>query len=271
MQERLVKYTAPRLIKDLEAKIASVTADLFAQKSTFQLEKTRKERLETMIENCTIKAPSDGIVVYAQPANAWGRAQAQIAEGVTVREGQTIINLPDPNHMQVKAKINESKVRYVRPGQRAMIRIDAFPDQVMEGTVAAVTPIPTQVQGPFSDVKTYYASVDINKGGFSGLRPGMSAEVAFELDGRTNVTRVPLNAIRWAAGTAFVAVPNGSDRIAWRKIEVGLVNPTHAEILSGVNPGESVIADPAALPAPDPRTVSDITRVSARIRTDANR
>src|SRR5262249_38212115 len=155
MQERLEKYTAPRLIKALEAKIEANRADLLAQKSAFQLESDRLRRLETMVENCTMRAPMDGIVVYANQANPWGMVMAQIDEGQTVREGQPIFYLPDPSRMRVKAKINESKVGLVHTGQRAEIRIDAFPGLVLKGTVAEVTPIPAPSNGPQSATRTY--------------------------------------------------------------------------------------------------------------------
>ena len=41
-------------------------------------------------------------------------------EGVTLREKQPIFNLPDPLHMRVRARINESKVTLIRTGQRAL-------------------------------------------------------------------------------------------------------------------------------------------------------
>jgi multidrug resistance efflux pump len=250
MQERLEKYTAPRLIKNLEAKIDTIRADLLAQQAAFELEKQRKDRLERNIENCTLRAPSDGIVAYAVQGNGWGRVDNQIAEGVTVREGQNIITLPDPKHMRVKAKINESKMADIHPGQRAVIRVDAFPGLELEGTVAEITPIPSQAMGPFSDIKCYFAMVDINLGAFEGLRTGMSAEVGFYVGGSRDVVRVPLSAVRWVNGQAYVALPGNTEGFTWRQIEVGMINPSHAEVRAGLAPGEAVIADPDALPSP---------------------
>ena len=92
------------------AKIEAIQADKLAQESVFQLESDRLRRLEETVANCTLRAPRDGIVVYANQANRWGQTQNPIQEGVTVRQGQAIFNLPDPNHMQVRGQINESKV-----------------------------------------------------------------------------------------------------------------------------------------------------------------
>ncbi len=120
MAERLEKYTASKILKSLEAKLAAIRADKLAQESVYQLESDRKRKLERMIANCTLYAPRDGIIVYANTSNAFGQSQTTIQEGVTVRENQPIINLPDPNHMRVRAKVNESKVaRFIAgSGQR---------------------------------------------------------------------------------------------------------------------------------------------------------
>ena len=74
------------------------------------------------------------MVVYAnQSSNAFGMVTSPIAEGVTVRQDQPIINLPDPLNMRVKARINESKLALVQTGQAARIIVDAFPEQTLKG------------------------------------------------------------------------------------------------------------------------------------------
>jgi multidrug resistance efflux pump len=258
MKDRLEKFSAPRLIKNLEAKIASVQADLKAQEATFILESQRKRKLEQMIDYCNMRAPRDGIVVYAAPAQAWGRPADQIREGVTVRQGQDIFKLPDPNHMRVRAKINESKIALIQTGQSTDIRIDAFPDRPMTGKVKEVTQVPAPALGPISDVKLYYAMVDIDTGGFAELKPGLSAEVDFDVDSRHDVTRVPVKSVRWVAGAAFVALPTPQGPPAWRRVKLGLIGPAYAEILEGLQPGDRIVADPGRLEppklAPDRRT-----------------
>ena len=118
MYERLFKWTGPKIIKSLEANVAAIRADLLNQQASFSLESQRLERLRRNIAHCTVKAPGDGIVVYANRRTGWGgMASVVIDEGVTLREKQPIFNLPDPQHMRVRAKINESKVALVQTNQ----------------------------------------------------------------------------------------------------------------------------------------------------------
>ena len=260
MIARLEKFTGPRLIKNLMAKIEAIKADKLAQESVYQLESDRQRRLEEMVANCTLRAPRDGIVVYANQANGWGQTQNPIQEGVTVRQGQAIINLPDPNHMQVRAMVNESKVSSIRAGQKAEIRVDAFPDRPMMGTVEGITPIPAPSGRSGQDVRVYFATVSIDSGGFDALRPGLSAQVTFLVEEPRKVTRVPLQAVRWSKETPYVAVPlptpsgasAGRPTFQWRGVVLGQSDASYIEVVSGLRPGDRVVARPDLLPEPTP-------------------
>ena len=253
MEVRLVKFTGPRLIKSLEAKLKAIRADMLAQEAAFGVEDDRLRRLTKMVENCTIRAPSEGILVYANQSNPWsGQIQVQIQEGATVREGQTLFDLPDPKHMRVKVKINESKMSSIRPGQRAEIKVDAFPGKVLAGTVNEITPIPAPL-GRFSDVRVYFANVDLDGSGFEGLLPGLTAEVTFLVDSTPKAVRVPIQSVRWVGDRPYAAVAarlGQETRWDWRPIKLGRINEAYGEVLQGLAPGEKVVARPEDLPLP---------------------
>jgi hypothetical protein len=184
--------------------------------------------------------------------------EQQIDQGVTLRQDQPIFNLPDPLHMRVKARINESKVAMVQTGQPVTIHVDAFPDRPLKGTVAEVTPISIPLR--LSDVRIYYANVDITQG-FDELRPGLSAEIMIDIETRRDVIRVPVASIRWASNRAYVALEDrfrgeaGLQPWRWQEIEIGLSDTAHAEVVKGLKPGDRVVALPASLPAPAPEIV----------------
>ncbi len=253
MESRLVESTGPKTIKALEAKLQANRADALALEAAYGIEADRLRRLEKMVDNCTLRAPHAGTVVYVlPPSNGWRPATATIMEGATVREGQPIFELPDPTHMRIKAKINESKVSAIHPGQRASVRIDAFPNRRLLGTVTSVTLIPAPGSGPGSDVRIYFANIAIDTGGFEGLKPGLSAEVSLLVDDRPATMQVPLGAIRWVGETPFAAISTSADRSAyrWQPIEVGVTNASQAEVVRGLRVGDQVISRPEDLPAP---------------------
>ncbi|WP_193378468.1 efflux RND transporter periplasmic adaptor subunit, partial [Singulisphaera acidiphila] len=254
MEHRLKNFTMPRIMKARQAKIEAIKSDLSSQESAFALETQRLKRLELMIANCSMRAPRDGIIVYANQTNSWGRVEAQIQEGVTVRQTQPIFYVPDPKNMRVKARINESKTSLVHKGQRVIIRIDAFPNRPLQGTVNEITPIPAPASISNLDVQVYYATVNIDSGGFDELRPGLSAEVNFLIESRRQVTRVPLRAIHWVGDQAYSALAKKSTaettQWEWKPVTLGAADSTYVEVVSGLEPGDRVSANPKTLPPP---------------------
>jgi HlyD family secretion protein len=259
MLERLTKQTGPKIIKSLEANVRAIQSDKLTQDASFSLEEQRLRRIKKNIENCIVRAPGTGIVVYVNQTDRWGTVTAPIDEGVTLRQDQPIFSLPDPLHMRVKARINESKVTMIHPGQPAQIVIDAYPDRPLSGTVGEVTAISTPLNA--SDVRVYYANVSIDKG-FDNLRPGLSAEVAFRIDAHRSVTRVPIESVRWVGEKAYVArydsarAQAGEQPWLWRQVELGLSDAHFAEVLSGLEVGDRVVSSPRPLPLPTPATIN---------------
>ena len=249
MRTRLVKQTGPKVLKSLEANVKAALSDKLTQEASYSLETQRLERIRKNILNCVVRSPRDGIVVYANQTNAWGRPSATIEQGVTLREDQPIFNIPDPEHMRVRAKINESKVTLVHKGMAAEIAIDAYPDRPLRGRVTEVVPISTPLLA--SDVRIYYANVEITDS-FPDLRPGLSAEITLQVDSKRNVTRVPVDSIRWVGEAPFVAKsdPASPESWRWQQIQIGLSDVAYAEVVSGLSVGDRVVAIPDDLPAP---------------------
>jgi HlyD family secretion protein len=74
------------------------------------------------------------------------------------------------------------------------------------------------------------------------------------------VTRVPVRAVHWNYDKAYVAVAMNPDPKArpekkglswrWQPVVLGLRNTSYFEVLSGLSPGEKVLANPETLPPP---------------------
>ena len=252
MLEQLVKYTGRRIIKSRKARIQAIHADLLSLESSFRLEQERLKRIETMIANCKMRAPRDGTIVYANQPSGSGAIDTQIREGLVVHSSQPIFRLLDPHHIQVRAKINESQVARIRPGQPVRIHLEAFPDrEPLLGSVIEIVPIPSIANGMFSDVRTFFAKVRIDSGVFDALTTGLTAELEFLVESKRHVTRVPLEAVRWIDDRAFAATLGGPAPDLdweWRPIALGATDTEFAEVVSGLKPGERVIAHSRGCP-----------------------
>ena len=242
----LLEYTKGKTIKELRSEVEKARSDELAKEQTFQLERTKEAKLEKQIINCKLFAPGDGIVVYANDPQRLVRQQcAQIEEGATVRERQKIFSLPDITRMQVNTKVHESQIDKITPGMKARVRVDAFSETELAGTVLDVAPLPDPTSFFSSDVKVYTTRVKIDNP-LAGLRPGMNAEVTILVDRKENVLSVPVQAILEYSGKDHLALrtPNGYER---REVDLGATNDKFVEVTKGITAGAVVALNPLTL------------------------
>src|SRR5262249_33951375 len=182
-------YTKAKEIHRFENQVVKAQKQFLAREAAFELEKSREAKLQEQVEKCKLYAPADGLIVYGSPPVRAG--QPMIEEGAAVRERQKIFSLFDPTGpMRGNTKVHEAWVDRLSPGQRARIKVDAFPDQVISGEVKAVAPLPDISRFSTSDVKVYTTLVALDKE-LASLRPGMTAEVEILVTELDNVLSVP--------------------------------------------------------------------------------
>ena len=239
----LDNYTKARMIKDLSVKVEERMAVELAKEATLQLERSKESSLEKQILNCKLIAPGDGVVVYANDPSRMGGLH-QIEEGATVRERQLICSIFDlDGPMQVNAKAPESHVDRLVPGQKARIKVDAFPDSTLSGEVIDVAPLPDPTSIFNSDIKVYTTRIRID-GNTGYLRPGLSAQAEILVLERDNVLSVPVQALLQYDGKEHVAVKQPDGGFEWRDVSLGDANDTEVEVKEGINPGDHVVLDP---------------------------
>ena len=134
--------------------------------------------------------------------------------------------------MQVNTKVHESQIDKITAGMKARIRVDAFSDSELDGTVQDVAPLPDPTSFFSSDIKVYTTHVKIDNP-LPGLRPGMNAEVTILVDRKENVLSVPGPGDPRVRGKDHVAVktPSGFDR---REVELGVTNDKFVEVTKGI-------------------------------------
>jgi RND family efflux transporter MFP subunit len=228
--------------------LAQAEAKLLSAKSRYDLQKERLEKAKNQIAACTIRAPAPGLVVYASSQDVFmrrGRSSGRtIAEGETVNERQKIITLPDTAEMIAEIAVHETQVDKVRPGQRAVITIDPFPDEEFKGRVLKVAQLPDAQRGFLNpDLKVYTTQVLI-EGTYDYLKPGMSAKVEILVQQLKDVIIVPVTVVanRQGKKVCFVLDPDGSTEE--RVVKTGAFDDTFVEIKEGLEEGEQVLLNP---------------------------
>ena len=242
----LRKYTKGKKITELKAEVEKARSDMLAKQETYNLEKSKEQKLRDQISKTILRAPNDGLVVYANETNRFGgNNQPQIEEGAQVRERQKIFSLPDISRMRVNTKVHESMIDRITPGLSARLRVDAFAGQVLNGKVESVQPLPDPSSFFASDIKVYTTQVAIDKG-HGGLRPGMTAQVEILVTQLDDVISTPVQSILEFKGKdhVYVITPEGPVR---REVKLGISNDKFVEIKEGLKAGEEVAMNPGSL------------------------
>jgi RND family efflux transporter MFP subunit len=252
--QTLHKYTKIKNINRLMANVETAEARMRSRENSHNLDEERLKNLEDQLSKCVIHAPTSGQVVYANLATG----DPLIAEGKFVRERQIIIRLPDPKRMQVTARINESRIDRVKVGMKSRIRLDAFPNSVLTGTVRSVSEYPLPALTAYSTIKEYGAEVTIDSAPV-GARSGMTAQVSIEVERLDNALQIPVQAVLERSKRFFCIVENMGE-LAARELKVGSANDQSVVISNGLDEGEQVILAPQSyeskvtLPEPTVKT-----------------
>ena len=234
----LHRFTKLKTTNRLKANVETAEARWRSRQNSHNLDEERLKSLEDQLAKCRILAPTSGQVVYANLPSG----EPLIAEGKPVRERQIIVRLPDPKRMQVLARINESRIDKVRVGMSAKIRMDAFPNTVLTGTVRSVSEYPLPAASPYSTIKEYGAEITIDDAP-PGARSGMTAQAAIEVEHLENVLQVPVQAVL-ERGKRFFCVVESDGEIVAKEVKVGSANEQSVIISSGLEEGEQVVLAP---------------------------
>ena len=240
-----------RVKRRAKADMAQVVADLNSKLATRDLEKDKLDRLDEQIGNAVVRAPAAGLVVY--PTNSGGRhggSNDRIEEGVSVRERQLLISLPDTSTMMVAVEVHESVVDLVKASQPAVVSVDAFPEETFLGRVTFVAPLPDSAnQWLNPDLKVYRCEITLS-GESEVLRPGMSASAEIMVEEIEDALAVPVHAVHREGGLFYCYVREDDGPVI-RKVKIGVHNDQQVAIKSGLEEGELVyLAIPLDAPQP---------------------
>ncbi len=245
----LEKYTSKKMTEQLSAAIVTAKAKMDSDELRYGIDDTRLKYYQTQLENCTIKAPKAGQVVYATPNSPWRRDSDVIKEGNFVRDRQIIIRLPDPRQMQVAGMVNEASVSQVKAGQPATITLEAMPSHEFQGTVKLVNDYPEPDGFMGSMTKEYKAIVSMNDleslpaSIRSGIRPGLTAQLRIDVtnpnDEDTPIMVTVQSLFEFGGKYYCITCDNG----VWAKVpvEVGASNEKEVIIKSGLTEGMRVV------------------------------
>jgi HlyD family secretion protein len=167
--------------------------------------------------------------------------------GSEVAAGQTVATVFDVSGLLVVAEVDETDIALVKPGQKAQVELDAFPQAPFAAKVRRVAVAPTSGQSAAGGV-TYQVDLALGEaepGSAGGAEPvprvGMTATAAIEVRRTTDELSVPGSAlVGRAGGQAVFVVENGKVRL--RPVQVAADGEDRVAVASGLREGERVVS-----------------------------
>lgn len=227
------------------AKVKAIRAQIEQMQSTLKVD-------EVALTYTKIDAPMSGTVL-----------------SIDAREGQTlnanysapqIMRIADLDQMTVWTEVSEADVTRLRIGMDVYFTTLGHGERRWEAKLRQILPAPQKPEQPSGNAPTssaaassnnvvlYIALFDVDNAG-GELLPEMTAQVSFVTASAKDAVLVPVAALRSADGqpytsgdTAKIEVDNGGGRIERRTVRIGVRDRFTAQVLEGLQEGESVVA-----------------------------
>lgn len=166
-------------------------------------------------------------------------AEKMVTEGQAVQAGDNLFLIADRSVLWADLSVFEMDARSVRVGSPVEVTVDALPGKTYKGRVTFIHPTVEE------KTRTLTARAEVvNQDG--ALRPGMFATALIRRAAARALT-VPIEAVLPTGTQNLVFVNRGDGRFMPRTVAVGMRSDSLVEIMSGLKPGDEVIASAAYL------------------------
>jgi HlyD family secretion protein len=146
------------------------------QQETLRIQKEKIKQIVSAINMAkrtkdmfTLRAPANGMIEYKK--RGW-RSREKIKVGDELHPGEALIGLPDLTRMKVLTMVNETDISKIKLGQKAAVKLDAFPKVLFDGEIIYVSKT-CRLKERDSKIKIFDVEILLEKSD-PILRPGMT-------------------------------------------------------------------------------------------------
>ena len=227
-----------------------VLSPVALEKQRLEVEKLRVARsraeerfakLSADREQMTIRAPIDGVVYFgACDRGRWGTTLGErLQRGATIQPNKVFATVVQPRPLAVRINVPEKQLINARVGMKATIKPAALPEVRLEGIVDRVAAVP-HGSGVFDTKITLAAEKSAES-----LMPGMTGEVKVVAYDKRDAVVVPAAAVATDEDDdqKYFVYLMVEGRPKKQPIEIGRKTDKLIEVLSGVTPGQQVLAE----------------------------
>ncbi len=211
-------------LEDLEGRLSVAEAQRELAKAQVQQAEASLHELDIQQEQTRIYSPLDGFV-----------GTRHLDPGALVSPSVSILTVLNVNRVKTVVPVVESAIQRVRVGLPDEIVVDAYPDQVYQGTVTRIT--------PFLNPETRSADVEIEIANPNqALKPGMFARVKIDARMTRDALSIPRSALLTRGIQKGVYVLTEDMVTVFQPIGIGQIKGDVVEVLVGLEEGVEVVS-----------------------------
>lgn len=209
------------------------------------------DKYQTLVAYTRITAPFGGVITkrYADPG---ALIQAGTASNT---QSMPLVRLSDNTLLRLDFPVSVDYVRGIRLDAPVAVSVDSLGGRVFSGRIKRFS---DQVD---DSTRTMVVEMEVPNPSLE-LVPGMYATVTLKTEERPHVLAIPIEAV--PPGGKSVLVVDAAQRVAERRVTLGLETPARYEVLSGLQEGELVLlGNPGQVPLGErvePRLTTPLAR-----------
>ncbi|MBW1649112.1 MAG: efflux RND transporter periplasmic adaptor subunit [Deltaproteobacteria bacterium] len=219
---QLASKAYDRILKLYEKKSIN-KEELDKAQAAFQMAQAALNNAEIDLKKCKISAPASGFI-----------DSFFIEEGELIEYGSPVAQLIDYDKIKIVVNIPESEVANIKNVNTFFLTIDALNGKTFKGEKYFLSKVPDNL------AKVYRLEIKVDNSK-KLIFPGMFARVEIVKKESKDTIVIPITSVTNTKNGNFVFVEK--NRVAQkRKVELGILEGFYAEIKSGINFGERLIA-----------------------------
>jgi HlyD family secretion protein len=211
-----------------------------------------KASLESTLDNLAktvYNSPIDGIITSLRVE------EGEIAMiGTMNNPGTILMTIADLSVMEIEVDVDETDVIGVQIGQMAEVKVDAFPDEVIEGKVTEIGSSAIQKISGIEESKDFKVVVTLENPP-EKLKPGLSASADIITAEKKQVLAIPISSLvlrekeeeedkSKKEEEEGVYVVTDESRVKFQPVKKGILGEMMIEIVEGLEESQKIVVGP---------------------------
>jgi HlyD family secretion protein len=191
------------------------------------------DTLQIQLGYATVTAPIDGAILDVDV-----EIGTAVASVISVTGGTRVLTIADDRTLHLEGLVDENDIAWVKIGQPARVRTEAYPGRTFAGNVRKIKPLGERQQ----NVTYFKVEVLITDADAALLRPRMSADADIVSEVVEDALIVPETALLYEGDRIYVERKVGGAELEFAQatVRVGILESGRAQVVDGIAAGDEV-------------------------------